>query len=71
MFDYTQLNVKTVLFQTIQFSITTQFISILPIDSTLSGATTQTRKDRVVMAVKGYSSFPKALALLEPDHQIV
>ena len=31
---------KTVLFQTIQFSISTQFSSIWPIDSTLSGATT-------------------------------
>ena len=30
---------KTVLFQTIQFSIGTQFSSIWPIDSTLSGAT--------------------------------
>ena len=33
-------NVKTVLFQTIQFSISTPFSSILPIDRTLSGATT-------------------------------
>ena len=31
---------KTVLFQTIQFSINTQFSSIWPIDRTLSGATT-------------------------------
>ena len=31
---------KTVLFQTIQFSISTQFSSIWPIDRTLSGATT-------------------------------
>ena len=31
---------KTVLFQAIQFSISTQFISIWPIDKTLSGATT-------------------------------
>ena len=36
----TQLNVKTVLFQTIQFRISTQFNSICPIDRTLSGATT-------------------------------
>ena len=35
-----QLNVKTVLFQTIQFSIRTQFFSIWPIDTTLSGTTT-------------------------------
>ena len=31
---------KTVLFQVIQFSISMQFSSILPIDRTLSGATT-------------------------------
>ena len=31
---------KTVLLQTIQFSISTQFSSIYPIDRTLSGATT-------------------------------
>ena len=31
---------KTVLFQVIQFSISTQFSSISPIDRTLSGATT-------------------------------
>ena len=40
IFVYTQLNVKTVLFQTVQFSITTQFSSIWPIDRTLSGAST-------------------------------
>ena len=37
---FTQLNVKTVLFRTIQFSINTQFSSIWPMDRTLSGATT-------------------------------
>ena len=34
------LNCKIVLFQTYQFSISTQFISILLINRTLSGATT-------------------------------
>ena len=34
------LDAKTVLFQAIQFSISTQFSSIWPIDRTLSGATT-------------------------------
>ena len=38
-FAYTQLNVKTVLFQMIKFSISTQFSSIWPIDRTLSGTT--------------------------------
>ena len=40
VFVYTQLNVKTVLFEIIQFSINMQFSSILPIDWTLPGATT-------------------------------
>ena len=34
------MNIKTVLFQTIQFSISTQFCSIWPKDRTLSGAST-------------------------------
>ena len=34
------LNTKTILFQTTQFSISTQFSSSLPIDRILSGATT-------------------------------
>ena len=34
------LNVKTVVFKIIQFSISTQFISIRPIDRTLSDVTT-------------------------------
>ena len=38
VFVQTQLNVQAVLFQAIQFS--TQFTSILPLDRTLSGATT-------------------------------
>ena len=29
------------------------------------------RVDLTVMAMKGYSAFPKAPALLEPHHQIV
>ena len=45
---------KTVPFQTIQFSINTLWA----------------RVDLGVMAIKGYTTFPKAPALLEPDHQI-
>ena len=52
-------NVKTILFQPIQFS------SIWPIDRTLSGATPLGQ-----MAMKEYSAFPKAPALLEPHYQI-
>ena len=37
VFVYTQLNVETVLFQPILWSISTQFSSIWPIDRTLSG----------------------------------
>ena len=71
VYVYTQLNVKTVLFQTIQFSISTQFSSIWPIDRTLSGVTTPGQSELGAMAMKWYSAFPKAPALLEPHHQIV
>ena len=64
----TGLNVKTVLLQAAQFSISTQFSSIWPIDMTLSGAT---RVDLGAMAMKGYSIFPKGPVLLKPNHQIV
>ena len=40
MFVYKKLNVKTVLFQIIQFSIIAQFSSVWPIDRILSGAAT-------------------------------
>ena len=40
VFVFKLLNIKTVLFQAIQFGISTQFSSIWPIDRTLSGATT-------------------------------
>ena len=39
-FVYTQSNAKIIQFQTIQFSISTQFSSIWPIDRTLLGETT-------------------------------
>ena len=64
-FDYSQLNIKTVPFQTIQFSINMQFSSIWPKDRA------QDWVDPGAMAMKGRSAFPKALALLEPNHQIV
>ena len=59
---------KSVPFQAIQFSISIQFSSIWPIDKTLSGAMTPGQSG--AMAMKGYSA-SKALALLEPHHQIV
>ena len=55
----------------IQFSVITQFSSIWLIDRTLSGATTPGQVDMVAMVMKGYSTFPKAPALLKPHHQIV
>ena len=60
-----QFKCQTVLFQTIQFSISTQFCSIWPIDRTLLSSTTLGRVDLGSMAKKGYSAFPKAPALLD------
>ena len=40
-------------------------------DRTLSGATTPGQRDLGAMAMKEYSEFPKAPALLKPHHQIV
>ena len=40
VFVNTRLNIETVLFQTNQFSISTEFGSVWPIDRALSGATT-------------------------------
>ena len=65
-FIYILLNVKTVLFQTIQLSISTQFSSIWHIDRTL-----WVKVDLGAMAMKEYSTFPNAPTLLEPHHQIV
>ena len=56
---FTQFNVKTVLFQTIQFNISHLFGEF---------------RCQIVLgaiAMKGYSTFPKAPALPKPHHQIV
>ena len=68
--------VKQVLFQTIQFSIQKQFhfkqlTSILPIDRTLTSATTPRQSEPGSDGCEGYSAFPKSPALLEPHNQIV
>ena len=60
----------TALFQTIQFSVSTQFSIIRPIDKILSGATTSGQSEFGVIAMV-LSAFPKVLALLETHHQIV
>ena len=62
---------KTVLFQTIQFSISTLFNSIRPIDMTSRMLPLWARVDLGVMAIKGHFAFLKTPALLEPHHQII
>ena len=61
-FLYTQLTVKTVIFQTIKSSISTQFSSIWSIHMALSGATTQVHSGPVRDVMKGYSVLLKAPA---------
>ena len=65
------LNVKTILFQQIQFSVSTQFISIWPIDRTLSGATTSEPSEPESDGNEEVFHIPQAPALLERHHQIV
>ena len=65
------LYIITVQFQIIQFSVSTQFSSIRPIDKTLSGATTPCQSRPESDGNKGYSAFPKVPALLERHYQIV
>ena len=59
------LYIWIVLFRTIQFSISTKYSSIWPIDRYL-----QTRVDLITVAIKGYSTFPSA-PFLEFYDQIV
>ena len=65
-FCLTQLNVKTVLYQTNQFSVITQFSSIWPVDRTLLGATIPTKSVWERWQWKLYSVFPKASTFMEP-----
>ena len=71
VFVHTQLNLKAVRFQTIQFSISTQFSSIWPIDRTLSDITTPGQSWPGSDGNEWYSAFPKTPALLEPPDRIV
>ena len=68
-FVYTQLNIKTVLFQAIQFSISTHFSSIWPIDMTLSGATTPGQSGPGSDDNKGVLCIPQSSSIIH--HQIV
>ena len=61
---------KIVLFQAIQFVISTQFSSIWPIGRTLSGTTTPGWVGRGAMSIKRYPAFNKS-EFLKPHPQIV
>ena len=63
------LVVKTVLFQSVPFSISAQFSSICSIDRTLSDATTPDQSAPGGYGNYGVPTFPKAPALQEPHHQ--
>ena len=79
-FFYKKLNDQTVLFQTIQFSIITQFSSIRPIDRTLSGATTPGQSetgcvshDRVLRIPQSYTiteASPSDCFVSYPEHSL-
>ena len=64
------LDIKTVLFQTIQFSISTQFSSIWTIDKTIRCSHSEPDVYLESMAVKEYPVFREARTLLESDHEI-
>ena len=78
-FVYTQLNDQTVLFQTIQFSRSHFFalnlnVKIVLFDPQLGPYHVLSLRAKLnlgAMAMKGYSVFPKAPALLEPHQKIV
>ena len=63
LFIYTQLNVKTVIFQTIQFNISTQFSSVWPIEKTVSGATTPVQSGLGRNGNKGVLHIPKSSSI--------
>ena len=56
---------KTVLFQTIQFSTSTQFSSIRPIDRTLPGATTQGQSVPGSNGNEGVLRIPQSSSIIE------
>ena len=70
VFVYTQLNVlKKILFQTVQFSISTLFSSIGQIELNIDRILSRARVDLGAMSIKEYSAFLKAPALLDLHHQ--
>ena len=72
---FRRLNDQTVIFQTIKFSISTQFRCKTDLfDQWIGPYQMQPLRERVdqgVIPMKGYSASPKAPALLDPLHQIV
>ena len=62
---------KTVLFQTIQFSISIPLVQLNPYIGPYQVLLRQARVDLGAMAMKECSVFPKAPALLGPHHQTV
>ena len=62
---FTQLNVKTVLFQTIQFSICTQFSSIWAIARILSGATSLGQSGPGSDGIEGVLHIPLSPSITE------
>ena len=65
------LDIKTVLFQVIQFSISIHFRCIWSIDRALSSATTPGQSGPESIGTEGVLCISKVPALLEPHHQIV
>ena len=65
------LYISTVLFQTIQFSISTLFSSIWTKDRILSGAATPSQSGPGSDGNSGLSVFPQAPALQELPHQVI
>ena len=63
--------IQTVLFQTIQFSISTQFSSIWPTDRTLSVATIPGQSGPGIDDNKGVPYIPQGSSITEPHIHIV
>ena len=56
---------------TVQFSISMPFVLFNPLIGSYQVLPHRARMDLGAVAMKGFSAFPKAPALLEPHHQIV
>ena len=70
-FVYILLNTETVLFQSIPFSISHLVAQSLNVKQLYQVLPLRGKVDLGVMAMKGYSAFPKAPVFVEPHHQII